>query len=308
MFVPDVVCALDCGSNSTRLLISRDGQTLAREMAITRLSAGVDHDHRLREDAIVRTLDTLRLYRLIMEDLGVQRGLLVATSAVRDAANGDDFLRRAEEVVQVDARILSGVEEASFSFTGATADLATPWSLPPLICDIGGGSTELATQVGTKIEGFSMQLGCVRITERIFANVIATPEQIQQAQEMINAEIDRAFRAVPTFEDLVHKTQLLGLAGTVATLAQLDQGLETYQRDRVHGHVIAYESVLRWRDELLVMAPTDRLQLAGMVPGREDVLPAGLMILASVMDRFECAEVRASEADILDGVVASLTN
>ncbi|MDE3107784.1 MAG: hypothetical protein KGJ42_06480, partial [Acidobacteriota bacterium] len=160
------VAALDCGSNSTRLFIVDGARgARARQTRITRLSAGVDEHATLREDAMERTFAVLREYRRAMDDERVDRGLLVATSAVRDARNGQDFLARAGEIVGVEARILSGNEEATFSYDGATADLP-PSPRPPLIVDIGGGSTELAVVVDDDLRSFSMQLGCVRVAER----------------------------------------------------------------------------------------------------------------------------------------------
>jgi exopolyphosphatase / guanosine-5'-triphosphate,3'-diphosphate pyrophosphatase len=307
MSVPFNVAVVDCGSNSTRLLIaSNDGATLAREMRITRLSQGVDSARNLTSVALQRSYDVLATYRSVMDDYHVERGLLVATSAVRDATNGEEFLARAAEITRVPARLLDGEEEAAFSYAGATRGLKSD-SRPTLILDIGGGSSELATSVDGLVQGYSMQLGCVRVTERVLGPGIVTPEAERATREMIAEEIDRAFGAVPVFSKLVGHVRLVGLAGTVATLAQLDAGLEEYDRDAVHHRRLSLDTVIAWRRRLASLTPEERLDLAGMEPGREDVLVAGLYILEAVMERFGANELLSSEDDILDGVAASLS-
>lgn len=302
----DAVAALDCGSNSTRLLVaSAQNVALRREMRITRLSQGVDASGTLTPEALRRTYDVLREYRSYMDELGVQRGLLVATSAVRDASNGEEFLARAREITGVDARILSGTEEARLSYAGATADLA-PEDRPTLIVDIGGGSTELAVMIDATMHSYSMQLGCVRVTERALGSGIVTPESDARARDMIRAELDRAFAVEPAFAHVVGDVRMIGLAGTVATLAQLDAGLTTYDRDAVHHRVLSRGAVEHWRDTLASETPQSRLARPGMVAGREDVLTAGLYVLDAVMERFSADQILSSENDILDGITLSL--
>ncbi|MDH2904550.1 MAG: Ppx/GppA phosphatase family protein [Actinomycetota bacterium] len=300
------VAVLDCGSNSTRLLIvADDATTLQREMRITRLSAGVDASGNLSPEALERSYATLSEYRQMMDAHGVTRGLLVATSAVRDAINGAQFLARAAQITGVEARVLKGTEEAAFSYAGATRGLA-PDSRATLIVDIGGGSTELAVSLNGEVRSYSMQLGCVRVTERALGAGVVEPEGTRAAQAMIEAELDRAFEAVPQFRDLVGAARLVGLAGTVATLAQLDAGSSVYDRAAVHLRRLSREDVRSWRERLGALSPAQRLELPGMVRGREDVLVAGLFILEAVMDRFAAHELLSSEDDILDGVAASL--
>ena len=293
-------------SNSTRLLIvSGAGVTLAREMRITRLSAGVDATGNLSAPALARSYAVLEEYRTLMDLHDVTRGLLVATSAVRDASNGPAFLAHAAQITRVEARLLTGEQEAAFSYAGATRGLdADP--RPTLILDIGGGSTELAVRLDGVVRGYSMQMGCVRVTERALGAGVVTPAAAAAATAMIEDQIDQAFVAEPVFARLVGAVRLVGLAGTVATLAQLDAGLRVYDRDAVHHRHLSRAQVQAWRDRLGAMTPSDRLALAGMVPGREDVLVAGLFILDAVMGRFDVDEVLTSEDDILDGVAASL--
>jgi exopolyphosphatase/guanosine-5'-triphosphate,3'-diphosphate pyrophosphatase len=306
MYATEVVAALDCGSNSTRLLIANArGVTLRREMRITRLSQGVDAARTLVDEALTRTYDVLGEYRGYMEDAQVERGLLVATSAVRDARNGMQFLVEAARLTGVPAELLRGDQEASFSFEGATMGLA-PDPRPTVIVDVGGGSTELAVHYGGRLHSYSMQLGCVRVSERALGRDVVTPEGAEAARDMINEELDRAFADEPAFETVRGDVRLVGLAGTVATLAQLDAALTTYDRDAVHHRVLSRATVQRWRDALGAETPARRLLHPGMVVGREDVLVAGLFVLDAVMERFGVSQLLSSENDILDGIVAFL--
>jgi len=303
--VSDVVAALDCGSNSTRLLIANHDGAQRREMRITRLSQGVDATSSLLPEAMERTFTVLRDYRDFMDAASVRRGLLVATSAVRDAHNGDDFLDGAKAIVGVNATILEGAEEARLSYVGATLDLDTD-ERPTMILDIGGGSTEMAVELGGVLHSYSMQLGCVRVTERALGSGVVTSDRDLAARQMISSELDRAFDAVPAFNRLVGNVRLVGLAGSVATLAQLDTGLKVYDRSKVHHHLMSRGVVDEWQRRLAGESPAERLRETGMVPGREDVLTAGLYVLAAVMDRFETLELLSSENDILDGITRSL--
>jgi len=303
--VGDVVAALDCGSNSTRLLVAGTEGALERQMRITRLSEGVDASATLLEAAMQRSLDVLGEYRSTMDRLNVSRGLLVATSAVRDARNGEEFLARAQRVVGVDARILDGHEEATLSYQGATIGLE-PDPRSTLIVDIGGGSSELAVLFDHELASYSMQLGCVRVTERALGSGVVNAEHDSAARTMIERELDQAFSLVPAFALVVRHVRLVGLAGTVATLAQLDAGLTVYQRELVHHRVLDRACVQRWRSTLAGESPQERLSHPGMVKGREDVLTAGLYVLEAVMDRFGATEVLTSESDILDGIAQSL--
>lgn len=274
-------------------------------MRITRLSEGVDASSLLLETAMQRTFDVLGDYRRSMDEANVEQGLLVATSAVRDARNGETFLTRARRLVGVEARILDGHEEATFSYQGATLGLA-PDPRPTVIVDIGGGSSELAVMFEGALASFSMQLGCVRVSERALGSEVVDADHDAAARSMIDAEIERAFSLVPAFRSVAGDVRLVGLAGTVATLAQLDAGLATYQRALVHHRLLSRDCVEKWRRTLASESTRERLAHPGMVRGREDVLTAGLYVLAAVMDRFGAKEVLASENDILDGIARSL--
>lgn len=300
------VAALDCGSNSTRLLVADEsGESLAREMRITRLSQGVDATSTLTPEALERTYEVLREYRALMDHYGVERGLLVATSAVRDASNGSRFLDEARRITGVEARILSGDEEAALSFAGATRDLGADLR-PTIVLDIGGGSTELALKMDGVLFSYSMQLGCVRVTERALGRGVVEGASEVAARAMIANELDRAFAMVPALESVVGHVRLVGVAGTVATLAQLDAGATIYERSAVHHRLISRASVGLWRERLTHETPEERLRRPGMVRGREDVLHAGLYVLEAVMDRLGVDELLSSENDILDGIVAAV--
>jgi exopolyphosphatase/guanosine-5'-triphosphate,3'-diphosphate pyrophosphatase len=286
------------------LIVDAKNDTLFRDSRITRLSQGVDASMTLTREAMARSFDVLSDYRTIMDENGVSRGLLVATSAVRDASNGDDFLDEARRRTGVEAKILSGHEEAAYSYAGATSDLDAD-ARATAIVDVGGGSTELAVMVNGVLESYSMQLGCVRVTERALGKGVVTQRSSDAATAMIGEQLDTAWHAVPAFATL-GDVRLIGLAGSVSTLVQLDARLESYDRDVVHHRRVSLATVREWRDRLASEPPEARLARPGMIRGREDVLPAGLYVLAAVMERLGVDEFLSSESDILDGITSSL--
>ena len=300
------VAAIDCGTNSTRLLVvERRGSHLERLMQITRLGAGVDATGSLAPEAIDRCLSVLREYRQVMDKHAVTEGRLAATSAARDAANGDEFLRAAGEVTGIRPELLRGTEEGRLSMAGAVSDLDHE-SGPFLILDIGGGSTELVAGSDAddpELAVVSLQVGCVRVTERFLRSDPPTPEELADAEAMVNGLLEQAITEHPCF---LASHRLVGLAGTVTTLASLHLGMDIYDRDRVHHHVLTASDVDLWYRTLASEVTAARLDRAGMVPGREDVIVGGALILACVMTRFGFDECLVSEADILDGMAASL--
>jgi exopolyphosphatase/guanosine-5'-triphosphate,3'-diphosphate pyrophosphatase len=229
----------------------------------------------------------------------------VATSAVRDALNGEEFLEETRRRTGVEVRILEGSEEATFSYVGATTGLV-PDGRTTAIVDVGGGSTELAARFDGVLKSYSMQLGCVRVTERALGRGVVNDASDAAAHAMIDAELDLAWAAVPEFARIFGNVRLVGLAGSVSTLAQLDAGLAVYDRDAVHHRRISLATVELWRDRLSAESPEERLARPGMVKGREDVLHAGLYVLAAVMARLGSTELLSSESDILDGITESL--
>jgi exopolyphosphatase / guanosine-5'-triphosphate,3'-diphosphate pyrophosphatase len=300
------LAALDCGTNSTRLLVvGPSGELRAREMTITRLGEGVDDTHRLAPEAVERTLAALRAYRAIMDAEDVVRARLVATSAVRDASNSSAFLVPATDVIGAPAELLSGKEEGRLSYYGATSDLP-PGGGAVVVVDIGGGSTELATRSAEDVLSVSLDIGCVRLTERFLHADPPNPAEVTQAVQAIGAELDRAAASIPPLDDTARTRQLVGLAGTVSTLASLELGLDEYDGARIHHAVLTEESVGRWCEVLGGEPVAQRALRPGLPVGRQDVIFGGALVLREVMRRFAFSRCTVSETDILDGLILSM--
>ncbi len=304
------VAAIDCGTNSIRLLVierAADGtaRELTRQMRIVRLGQDVDRTGRLAPEALSRTEQALGEFVGRMRELGVESVRMVATSATRDAANRDDFDAMVERVLGQRADVISGSEEAALSFAGAASGLSGPAG-HVLVTDIGGGSTELI--LGTSgaapavAASFSMDIGCVRLTERLLLTDPPGRAEIATVEAAVDAALDRAVRAVP----LDPSTRLVGVAGTVTTLAALVLGLDTYDRDRIHGAVLPVTAIVATTDALLAMNHAERAALPVMHPGRVDVIGAGAIILRVLLRRWGGTELTVSEHDILDGIAATV--
>lgn len=309
------VAAIDIGTNSTRLLVAEAGPAdgpplhqVERLMRITRLGQGVDRTGALDPEAIDRTVAVLREYRSVMDALGVPAGSvrMTATSASRDATNRDVFFDAAEEAVGVRPELLSGDEEAEVSFRGATADL-DPALGPFLVFDLGGGSTEFVygtTGADGSIEAqLSIDVGCVRLTERFFSADPPAPEDLTAAITYTDAWLDDVLRAIPQHGEA---RTVVGLAGTVSTVAAVEQGLATYDRAAIHGFVLekdAAEDVFR---TLATEARADRIHNPGLEEARADVIVGGCCALVAILRRLAIEQLVCSEADILDGLALSL--
>jgi exopolyphosphatase/guanosine-5'-triphosphate,3'-diphosphate pyrophosphatase len=274
-------------------------------MHITRLGQGVDRSRRLHPEAITRTLEVLRAYRVTMDTEHVARARLVATSAVRDAVDGERFLRSAQDVVGVQAELLSGEEEGRLSYLGATGELAQQTDRF-VVLDIGGGSTEVVLGPRDSIMSVSMAVGCVRLTERLLVGDPPSVDEVSAAAAAIDAELTRAVRAVPALGTLGPSDRLVGLAGTVSTLAMLELNLSEYRRDRVHHAVLSIRAVDHWCDVLGAETMATRARRVSLPEGRQDVIFGGALILSEVMRRFRLTNCLVSESDILDGLVRSL--
>lgn len=297
------VAAIDCGTNSTRLLVvDTEGNTLTRLMRITRLGQGVDATQKLDQAAVERTLSVLVGFRRLMDDLAVSRGRMVATSAVRDAVNGREFLVAATETVGFPAELLSGEEEGQLAYSGATADLPSA-SGDDVVVDIGGGSTELVVARGSEASAVSGEVGCVRLTERYLHHDPPTTAELASAISAVDRELDAAVVAIPQLATLQPDSRLIGLAGTVSTLTSLELGLVEYNRDRIHHFRLEAAVVRQWCDVLAGETNSDRALRPGMVVGRQDVILGGALILRQVMDRLRFDSCLVSESDILDGLV-----
>ncbi len=302
--------AVDIGTNSTRLLVgeveSRAGDlvTVDRRMTITRLGQGVDATRRLAPEAIERTLAALREYRGVLDDLGgVARIRATATSAARDATNRDEFFGPAAEILGVAPELLTGQEEARLSFLGATTGLASLAPPPYLVVDIGGGSTEFVVGTDGPDGLISVDIGCVRITEAWLHGDPPRPEELSQAVHVVREHLADVTREVP---EVKTARTLVGVAGTVSTVAAVELGLATYDRDRIHHFRLtrdAAEDVFR---TLATEPIAERRHNPGLEPGRVDVIVGGAVILVTILRTLGFDEMLVSESDILDGLVRSL--
>lgn len=298
------LAAIDCGTLSTRLLVSAsDGTTIVRRTQITGLGQGVDRCGLLEPEAVGRVLGVLRDYREIMDQLGVVAARLVGTSALRDAANRALFSQPAADIVGAPLELLAGAEEARLSFLGATAELA-PGDGPWLVADIGGGSTELVA--GPSPSGaVSLDLGCVRVTERFLAHDPPAPAELATARSWLSAQFAQAEASVPALHEA---STLVGLAGTVSALACFDQGLVTYDRGAVHHYRLSRPAVERALSQLAPEPAARRSGLPGIEAARAPFIVAGALVLETLMAHFGFDECLASESDILDGLVLGLTS
>jgi exopolyphosphatase/guanosine-5'-triphosphate,3'-diphosphate pyrophosphatase len=302
--------AIDIGTNSVRLLVADvDGagekaelEPLDRRIRITRLGEGVDESSRLNPEAISRTLDALREYRGVLDDLGVERARATATSAARDAGNRDDFFRPAADVLGFEPELLPGVEEARLSFLGATAELDEP--APYVTVDIGGGSTEFVAGTHEPDGLISIDTGSVRITEQHLRSDPPEPEELSEAVSVVRAYLSDVEREIPAVREAA---TLVGLAGTITTVAAVELGLTEYDRDKIHHFRLdrtSAEDVFR----TLATEPADvRRHNPGLEPGRVDIIVGGTLILVTIMRTFDFKEMLVSEADILDGLVRSIS-
>jgi exopolyphosphatase/guanosine-5'-triphosphate,3'-diphosphate pyrophosphatase len=300
------VAAIDCGTNSTRLLVAGPtGDTIVRLMRITRLGRGVDRDRRLDPAAIERTVAVLRDYRAVMDSQGVQRVRMTATSAARDAANREDFFAAATDAVGVRPELLTGEEEGRLSFRGATAEL-DPAGAPWLVADIGGGSTELivgSDPAASPAAVTSLDVGCVRLSERFLLSDPPAPDELAAVERQVADMLEMAGVRQPA---LGAADTLVGLAGTVAALAAIDQGLETYDRDRVHHYVLTRQTVERLLGDLVGESTSARRRRPGVEADRADVIVGGTLVLVGLMRHFGFEACLTSEADILDGLASTL--
>jgi exopolyphosphatase/guanosine-5'-triphosphate,3'-diphosphate pyrophosphatase len=302
------VAAIDCGTNSTRLLVAESSDEprgftiLDRRMRITRLGQGVNATKLLAPEAIERTAAVLREYRGAMDELGVERVRITATSAARDAANRENFFSVAREIVGVEPELLSGDEEARLSFRGATADL-DPADGPFLIVDIGGGSTEFVVGTDKPEAALSVDVGCVRITEQELHHDPPTAEELSIALSLIDTYLDDVDREVPGASEA---RTFVGLAGTITTVAAVEIGLAEYDRERIHHFHLTHAAAEDVFRTLATESHDDRLGNPGLEPERADVIVGGCCILVAIFRHWGFDECLVSEADILDGLALSL--
>lgn len=305
------VAAVDCGTNSIRLLVADVDPTtgrlvdLDRRMEVVRLGEGVDRTGRIAPAAMARTLEATARYADVIRRLGAERVRFVATSASRDAQNAAEFVAGVREVLGVEPEVVPGDEEAQLSFTGATAGLAAAHEAPFLVVDIGGGSTELVLGTDAVDAARSVDVGCVRMFERHLQADPPTPDQVAAATRDVEAALDLVAERVP----LARARTLVGLAGTVTTVTAHALRLDAYRPERIHRSVLPVAEVLAACEDLLAMPRAKRAALPYMHPGRVDVIGAGALVWGLVVRRVADAagitEVVTSEHDILDGIALS---
>jgi exopolyphosphatase / guanosine-5'-triphosphate,3'-diphosphate pyrophosphatase len=309
------VAAVDIGTNSVRLLVAdgeggtRDGgdaraakvAPVERLMRITRLGQGVNETRALHPDAIERTLTVLREYREVIDRLGGVTSIrATATSAARDSANREEFFDAAEAALGARPELLSGEEEAALSFLGATATIAAP--APYLVVDIGGGSTEFVLGTDEPVGLVSLDIGCVRITEQFLHSDPPAPEELSNAVAVVRDLVADVPRVVP---GAAEASTLVGLAGTVTTVAAIEQGLPEYDPEKIHHFVLtrdAAEDVFR---TVATESAAQRAHNPGLEPGRVDVIVGGAAVLVGIFRVLGFDAMLVSEADILDGLVRS---
>jgi exopolyphosphatase/guanosine-5'-triphosphate,3'-diphosphate pyrophosphatase len=302
---PMRVAAIDCGTNSIRLLIADiDGSNfreVVRDMEIVRLGQGVDETGQFHPDAIARTLTAVDKFAAEIAKRGVEKIRFCATSATRDATNRHLFVDGVRERLGIELEVISGDEEAALSFAGAIKDL-DPSNGPFLVVDIGGGSTEFVFGTSTVEAARSVNIGCVRMTERHFASDPATPEQIELVRTDIQAAIAQAAAVVP----ITKAKTLVAVAGTATTVAAAALELPQYDRYAIHLSRISAQQTHDAATMFATKSREQRLLLGYMHPGRVDVIAAGSLVLSEIMKATGATEFVASESDILDGMAFSL--
>jgi exopolyphosphatase/guanosine-5'-triphosphate,3'-diphosphate pyrophosphatase len=303
------VAAIDCGTNSVRLLVADVDRAAGRlsdvdrRLEIVRLGQGVDATGRLGAEPLARTLRVLRSYQQIIAETSASAVRMVATSATRDAVNADEFVAGVRGILAIEPEVLSGEDEARLSFTGATAELAGDAVAPYLVTDIGGGSTEFVLGgPGTVTAAVSVNIGCVRMTERHLRHDPPGDDEIAAARANIDAALDVVAGKIP----VPAARTLIGLAGSVTTVAALVLGLESYRAERIHHSRVSVAAVHEVTARLLGQTRAERSRLTVMHPGRVDVIGGGALVLTQIMERFGFGEVLVSEHDILDGLAWSL--
>jgi exopolyphosphatase / guanosine-5'-triphosphate,3'-diphosphate pyrophosphatase len=294
------VAVIDVGSNSTRLLVADvDGgvEVLERQSRVTRLGRGIDLSGQLSDEAIEAACEAIADYVEICRELGAERTAAIATSAVRDASNGDAFVAELRERFALSARVLDGEEEARLTYRGATAE--QPPTVPTLVIDIGGGSTEMIVGSGAEIAFHaSLQAGVVRHTERHIAGDPPTAGELEALAGDVRALIEEALANRPE----ARASAGIAVAGTPTSLSAVELGLEPYDSARVHGHVLSLETIQHLLSRFASAPLSERAAIPGLHPDRAPTIIAGCVILVEAMRAFDFAQIQASEHDILYGV------
>jgi exopolyphosphatase / guanosine-5'-triphosphate,3'-diphosphate pyrophosphatase len=299
------VAAIDCGTNSLRLLVrDPDGHDVVRRMEIVRLGYGVDATGRLDDAALARTFTALEDYAEVITRTGATHIRMVATSATRDAANRQVFVDGVRRILGIEPDVISGTEEAALSFAGATGALAACGARPPfMVWDIGGGSTEIVVGDQRPRWAVSVDIGCVRITERHLRSDPPTPDQVAEARADIRSRLAAALGGV----DVSDVSTVIGVAGTVTTIAAIDLGLTNYDPDAIDGARLEGSAINRIAHQLLASDAAARRAIPVMHPGRADVIGGGVLVLEQLLAVTGTQSLLVSERDILDGIADSVS-
>jgi exopolyphosphatase / guanosine-5'-triphosphate,3'-diphosphate pyrophosphatase len=296
------VAAIDCGTNTIKLLVGDLPDVDVREMRIVRLGQDLDRTGRIAEEALARAFTAIDEYAAVIREHHVppERTRFVATSASRDAQNADVFVAGVRERLGVEPEVVTGAEEAALAFDGAVRNLGTPPAPPVLVVDIGGGSTELIVGTTGPDQADSMDIGSVRLHERHLHGDPPTPEQVAACVADVEAHLD----ACPV--DLAAAATVVGVAGTITTVGAAVLDLPAYDRDALDQAALAVGDVHAAVDRLVTMTHEQRRALGFMHPGRADVIGAGALILSTVLRRTRADHLVVSESDILDGIAWSI--
>jgi exopolyphosphatase / guanosine-5'-triphosphate,3'-diphosphate pyrophosphatase len=298
------IAVVDIGTNSTRLLIADVEGTgvteIERRTTVTNMGRGVDHTGMICSDAVDDVCSVIADYKSQFEEMGAERVMAIATSAVRDAVNGEAFIAELRERFDLDARLLTGAEEANLTYLGATSH--RPAEESTLVFDIGGGSTELIIGTGSRV-GFhtSLQAGTIRQSERHLSSDPPDTHELEDLAAEIRNLIERAIATEPHAK----ARRAIAVAGTPTSLAAIDQGLEPYDPGRVHGYRLGMRRIQRMLSRLSSLPLAERLRVPGLQPGRAPTIVAGAVILVQVMRAFKLTEIEVSELDILHGSALS---
>ena len=307
------LACIDCGSHSTRLLISevdtdsKNLKTLHRDTKVTQLSKGVTKTNRLSEDGILRSLDCIGDYLKVINDFEIDPSALriVATQAARQAENRDDFFTQIKKISSVEPDLLDGNKEAELGFLGATQSFNPPLSFQPpyLSIDIGGGSTEFGFGTTTCEHSISLDIGSVSLTEKYIAHDPAQPEELYAGLSVVETYLSDLVQEIP---DVFKVKTLIGMAGTITTAAAVELGY--YDPEKVHHFRLSIEAIEDVFRTLSIENRAQRLANPGLHPERVDVIVAGLIILVKTMRFFNFKECVVSETDLLEGVILDMIN
>ncbi|MEO6956109.1 MAG: Ppx/GppA phosphatase family protein [Antricoccus sp.] len=300
------LAAIDCGTNTIRLLIADVADQkiteVCRSMYTNRLGQGLGATGQISAESLQRTRSALIEFRAAIDEFGPQAVRMVATSASRDASNRSDFVRLAEQIVGVAPEVITGDQEAALSFAGATSGLGD--AVCRLVIDIGGGSTEFVIGDTVVRSSRSTDVGCVRLTEQYFKNDPPTPDQLAHARAAVTAAIAQARSQV----DFDSALEVVGVAGTITTMTAIALGIETYDSKAIHRSTIKASEIRDIASKLTTLGHDERAAIPTMHPGRVDVIAAGAVILEAVVTELGIDSVIASETDILHGIVLSIVS